>query len=60
MWQTKTPYRIGNGGGSTTTAGGLVFHGEPDGNIQAYDAKTGELLWQFQTGFWRRGASRDL
>src|SRR5438445_245126 len=42
---------IGNGGGSTTTAGGLVFHGEPDGNIQAYDAKTGELLWQFQTGF---------
>ncbi len=51
VWQTKTPYRIGNGGGSTTTAGGLVFHGEPDGNIQAYDAKTGELLWQFQTGF---------
>jgi len=51
VWQAKTPYRIGNGGGSTTTAGGLVFHGEPDGNIQAYDAKTGELLWQFQTGF---------
>ena len=51
VWQTKTPYRIGNGGGSTTTAGGLVFHGEPDGNILAYDTKTGEELWKFQTGF---------
>jgi plastocyanin len=51
VWQNKTPYRIGNGGGSTTTAGGLVFHGEPDGNFLAYDAKTGEELWKFQTGF---------
>jgi quinohemoprotein ethanol dehydrogenase len=51
VWQTKTPYRIGNGGGSTATAGGLVFHGEPDGNILAYDAKTGAELWKFQTGF---------
>jgi quinohemoprotein ethanol dehydrogenase len=51
VWQKKTPYRIGNGGGSTTTAGGLVFHGEPDGNFLAYDAKTGEELWKFQTGF---------
>jgi quinohemoprotein ethanol dehydrogenase len=50
-WQVKVPYRIGNGGGSTTTAGGLVFHGEPDGNILAFDAKTGEVLWRFQTGF---------
>jgi len=51
VWQNKTPYRIGNGGGSTATAGGLVFHGEPDGNILAYDAKTGAELWKFQTGF---------
>src|SRR5712691_9963833 len=51
VWQNKTPYRIGNGGGSTTTAGGLVFHGEPDGNILAHDAKTGDELWRFQTGF---------
>ncbi len=27
-----------------------MFHGEPDGKFQAYDAKTGELLWQWQTG----------
>jgi glucose dehydrogenase/plastocyanin len=49
-WQKEMPYEIQNGGGVTATAGGLIFHGEPDGNLQAYDAKTGELLWQFQTG----------
>jgi plastocyanin len=27
-----------------------VFHGQPDGNFQAYDAKTGDLLWEWQTG----------
>ncbi|PYR34801.1 MAG: quinonprotein alcohol dehydrogenase [Acidobacteria bacterium] len=50
-WQHKTPYSIGAGGGSTVTAGGLVFRGEPDGNFLALDAKTGEELWRFQTGF---------
>ena len=28
----------------------MLFHGEPDGNFQAYDAKTGDLLWKWQTG----------
>jgi quinohemoprotein ethanol dehydrogenase len=51
VWQHKTPYRIGMGGGSTATAGGLVFRGEPDGNFLAINAKTGEELWRFQTGF---------
>jgi alcohol dehydrogenase (cytochrome c) len=51
VWQHKTPYRIGQGGGSTTTAGGLVFRGEPDGNFLALDARTGEELLRFQTGF---------
>jgi quinohemoprotein ethanol dehydrogenase len=50
-WQHKTPYRIGGGGGSSVTAGGLVFRGEPDGNVLALDAKTGKELWRFQTGF---------
>src|SRR2546427_7764795 len=48
-WQHKTPYRIGGGGGSTVTAGGLVFRGEPDGNFLAIDAKTGQELWRFPT-----------
>ncbi|HEX6442328.1 MAG TPA: PQQ-binding-like beta-propeller repeat protein [Stellaceae bacterium] len=50
-WQFKAPFRLGNGGGSTAAAGGLVFHGEPDGNLVAFDAKSGEVLWRFQTGF---------
>jgi alcohol dehydrogenase (cytochrome c) len=50
VWQKKTPYSIGQGSGALTTASGLLFHGEPDGNFQAYDAKSGELLWHWQTG----------
>jgi alcohol dehydrogenase (cytochrome c) len=50
VWQKTVPYRIENGSGLTATAGGLVFHGEPDGYLQAIDAATGDLLWQFQTG----------
>jgi alcohol dehydrogenase (cytochrome c) len=32
------------------TGGDLVFAGEPTGEFNALDARTGELLWQFQTG----------
>jgi alcohol dehydrogenase (cytochrome c) len=50
-WQHKTSYMTGMGGGSMTTAGGLVFRGESDGNVLALDARTGAELWRFQTGF---------
>ena len=33
-----------------TTAGDLVFVGEPNGRFNALHARTGELLWSFQTG----------
>lgn len=32
------------------TAGDVVFTGEPTGEFNAWDARSGELLWQFQTG----------
>jgi alcohol dehydrogenase (cytochrome c) len=32
------------------TGGDLVFAGEPTGEFNALNARTGELLWQFQTG----------
>jgi alcohol dehydrogenase (cytochrome c) len=32
------------------TAGGLVFVGEPSGYFDAFDARTGAVLWRFQTG----------
>jgi quinohemoprotein ethanol dehydrogenase len=49
-WQKRMPYSIGQGSGSLVTASDVLFHGEPDGKVQAYDAKTGDLLWQWQTG----------
>jgi quinohemoprotein ethanol dehydrogenase len=36
--------------GAVTTAGGLVFVGQNNGELQAYDSESGELLWHFQTG----------
>ena len=49
-WQKQTPYAICAGSGTSVTAGGLLFHMAPDGKFQAYDAKAGGLLWQFETG----------
>ncbi len=37
-------------GGALATAGGLVFSGNLEGLALAFDAATGEPLWQFQTG----------
>jgi alcohol dehydrogenase (cytochrome c) len=56
VWQKPMPYEIQNGSGMMATAGGLLFHGEPDGTVQAYDQKTGETLWSFQTGAYASGA----
>jgi quinohemoprotein ethanol dehydrogenase len=50
-WQQQMPHRMGGGGGSTATAGGLLLRGEPDGNFVILNAKTGNKLWSFQTGF---------
>jgi plastocyanin/outer membrane protein assembly factor BamB len=51
VWKKIVPMTNGYGpGGSLTTAGGLAFHRMGDGTFQAFDAKTGDLLWQFQTG----------
>ena len=49
-WQKRRPYSIGQGSGALVTATDVLFHGEPDGHVQAYDARNGELLWQWQTG----------
>jgi PQQ-dependent dehydrogenase (methanol/ethanol family) len=37
-------------GGTTSTGGNLVFHGSSGGHMIALDAKTGEKLWQDDTG----------
>ena len=48
VWKTNTPEP--ERGGTTATASGLVFVGGGDGYIRAFDAKTGAVLWKFQTG----------
>jgi alcohol dehydrogenase (cytochrome c) len=36
--------------GTVSTAGGVVFSGDDDGNLVALDARTGKDLWHFPTG----------
>jgi alcohol dehydrogenase (cytochrome c) len=36
--------------GVLSTATGLVFGGDMDGNMMAFDAAAGKNLWHFQTG----------
>jgi alcohol dehydrogenase (cytochrome c) len=48
-WKKEVQGFLGNSG-PLTTAGGLMFRAHGDGNFQAWDARTGDLVWQFQTG----------
>jgi len=50
VWQKRMKLPCGSGSGLLSTAAGLLFHGESDGNLVAYDIKTGDPLWRFQTG----------
>ena len=47
-WKARTPQPMI--GGVLATAGDLVFAGEGNGWLKAYDAKTGKVLWQYQCG----------
>lgn len=38
-----------------STAGGLLFNGTYDGWVEAMDAKTGDVLWKFNTGSGHNG-----
>ncbi len=44
------PYASPSFGGVMTTASGLVFAGDHEGNFMAFNAATGENLWHYQTG----------
>jgi alcohol dehydrogenase (cytochrome c) len=47
-WQVKTDQPMI--GGALATAGNLVFTGEGNGHFNAYDARTGKVLWAFTGG----------
>jgi alcohol dehydrogenase (cytochrome c) len=36
--------------GTLSTSGGLIFAGDEDGYLMAFDARTGKNLWHFNTG----------
>lgn len=47
-WNLKNPLPLW--GGVMTTAGGLVFTGNLEGEFMAINDETGEVVWKFQTG----------
>jgi lanthanide-dependent methanol dehydrogenase len=48
VWEVKEKFPVWSG--ALATAGGVVFYGNMEGWFKAVDAKTGDVLWQFQTG----------
>ena len=50
VWQQPQKWSLTAGNGVLTTAGGVLFIGQPDGALIALDAHKGEPLWSFQTG----------
>jgi quinohemoprotein ethanol dehydrogenase len=47
-WTVKRPYFWN--GGVLSTAGGLVFQGAAEGELDAFDATSGAKLWSYPTG----------
>jgi len=47
-WTYET--EIPSFGSVLATGGGLVFNGDPLGNLRAFDADNGQVLWTFNTG----------
>lgn len=45
LWKNRTPRNFN--GGLMVTAGNLVFQGQNDGKIIAYDSRNGKVVWNF-------------
>ena len=66
VWEFKNPAPLW--GGVLATAGNLVFTGNPEGYLMAFDARTGEMKYKFQTGSgivgspitWEQGGEQYL
>ena len=54
-WEFK--YRAPSTSGLLTTASGLIFTGDSDGNVIALDSRSGKLLWRYQMGATLHGTS---
>jgi alcohol dehydrogenase (cytochrome c) len=53
-WEHK--FTLSSLAGVMSTASGLVFAGDQDGYFNAFDSKTGKLLWRYRTGAPIHGA----
>ena len=49
VWKQEVPSPLLGTSGPLTTAGGLMFRGSPGGQVEAYDARSGERVWAFGT-----------
>jgi alcohol dehydrogenase (cytochrome c) len=49
-WEFRMPGPATMWAGTVSTAGGVVFTGDDDGNLVALDAASGRDLWHFPTG----------
>jgi alcohol dehydrogenase (cytochrome c) len=47
---TSSPVEISNAG-ILSTASGLVFTGDADGNLLGFDSRTGKNVWHYQLGY---------
>jgi alcohol dehydrogenase (cytochrome c) len=54
-WEFR--YTSVSSSGVLTTASGLVFAGDGDGNIMAFDSRIGKNLWHYQLGFAMRSTA---
>ncbi len=48
LWRMNMPTPMT--GGATATAGGIVFTGDQSGNLWAFDAATGKVLYKYNVG----------
>ncbi len=55
LWEFRLPEPSSSG--LLTTASGLLFSGDSDGNLLALDSRSGELLWRYQMGSRLHGTS---
>jgi alcohol dehydrogenase (cytochrome c) len=54
-WQFE--YLTPSTAGLLSTASGLIFSGDADGNLLALDSRSGKLLWRYQMGATMHGTS---
>ncbi len=55
LWEFQYPNPSTSG--LLTTASGLIFSGDSEGNLLALDSRSGELLWRYQMGSPLHGTS---